>query len=511
MAVYEIELPDGSAYEVETPEQPSGRDFSLARGLRQFGVGLAGGATGGLTDVLANRANVPQSALRNIGGIAGLLTPAGIPGRAVKLGATLTRAVPRAGVLGRSIVRATEGALGAGATQLGEAIEQESLAPIFKTAALGGGIGAIVPPAGAIPSATSRLLERFGLKSPRTFPVNPTVDDLAKMTATDRQLYTQIQRQGIQTRSAQKLTDEQNRLRQVGEQLSSQVQSASREAVLKARPQLAKVMSEASPKWRQLVQQSIDDAGDVQVMPQEIIDELTAKFGGNRELVNRALAEIDVNILKQLETPPGGALGQFIRPFNAREVFTRLNQERLSIPIAKRSGESLYGQSEFFKDNVIEALTNVLNRKGVDFSAANQFWAPYAQLRNSLFRSIGPFKGQFGTESGERMFQAVAKGKGKTAEIAELERRTGVDLTGELKDITERSEVAREALRQLPKKVQQQKQFELGELTRKGLLAKGKAEQASARKKLALGAGGVGLSLLGIKFIPSFVRRELER
>lgn len=349
--------------------------------------------------------------------------------------------------------------------------------------------------------AIGQTLERFGLKSQRTSPTNPTVDDLAKMSPTDRSIYMHSQRQYAQARFQTQLTSEQNRLRKAGEQLASQIESAGKEAVLKARPALANVMGKASPEWRKLVQESLDEAGDVRISPSEIYDELLKKFGGNEGLAKQALSEIDVELIKMLDIPAVGKVGLRVQPLDAKEVFTRLNAERLDIPFTKRAGQSLYGQREFFKDSIIESLTNLLNKHGVDFSRANQFWAPYAQMRNSLFRQIKPFLTEpFETETGARLLTRAAQGKGKAAEVAELERRTGQDLTSRLRNIKSRQEATKISARELPSKVRSEEREFLGELTRKGLLAKGKAE--------AQGRSGLILDILPI---PNIARKLIRK
>lgn len=131
--------------------QTKSSGLSLSNAARQISTGFAGGQTGGLTDILANRLGTPQSPLRDIAGVAGMFTPTpiSIPFRAAKLAGTLTGGIPKAGVLGRMAVRVAEGAFGAGATQLGEAVEQRSASPILQAAGMGGVVGAAVPPIGA--------------------------------------------------------------------------------------------------------------------------------------------------------------------------------------------------------------------------------------------------------------------------------------------------------------------------------------------------------------------------
>lgn len=484
---------------VQSEGASSEDDFSLAKGVRQAATGYAGGVSGGLTDVVANKVGVPQSDLRDLAGVIGMLSPGGLAGRAVKLGkSAVTSIAPRAmeSLAGRMAVRGAEGALGAGATQLGEAIEEKSPMPILQAAGMGGAIGAAAPP---IYSGFGKTLEMFGLKKPKSFPINPTVDDLAQMAPTDRQMYMQIQRQGIQSKFQSRLTGEQNRLRAAGEQLNSQLEFAGKEAVLKARPALAQVMGKASPTWRRLVQESLNEADDIGIMPSEIAEELSKKFGQDQNLIQRALQEIDVDALARREAD--FVTGASMKPYSAKEVFGKLMQERLDISPKVRAGDAvMYGERDFFKDSVVESLTNILHRKGLDFSKANQFWAPYAQLRNSLFRAIKPFKSEpFETESGSRLFQAAARGKGKAAEVSALEQITGQDFTSGLKDIVSRQEDIKGKLRELPKAIQEEKRFSLGELTRKGLEAKGKATERSQKisrnrkigKYAAVGTAGV--------------------
>lgn len=325
-------------------------------------------------------------------------------------------------------------------------------------------------------------------------------------------MYMQVQRESAQTRFTKKLTDEQNRLRQVGEQLTSELQSAGEEAVMKARPAMVKVMGKASPEWRKLVQESLDEAGDVEITVNEITEELAKKFGQNSPLTQKALDDLGVSVMGQSEPALGGGVGTTVRPFSAKEIFRKLNEQRLDIPFQKRAGVSLYGENEFYKDSLVESLTNILNRKGVDFSRANQFWAPYAQLRNSLFKQIKPFlREPFQTEGGSRLLQKAATGKGKMAEIADLEARSGTDLTSRLKDIQTRLGETKSASKALSKQVQAEKRKFMGELTRKELEATGKAADISRKKKIALGAGALGLSALGVKLVPSLIRREGER
>lgn len=146
-----------------TPDQ-EGDGFSLLKGIRQMGVGFAGGESGGLTDILANKAGVPQSPLRDIAGVVGMMA-GGLPAQAGKLGGrAVLKMAPRAmeSVGGRMIVRGAEGAIGAGASQLGNAIEERSPAPILQAAGMGGAVGAAIPPAGALLKWTGQGVKGIG-------------------------------------------------------------------------------------------------------------------------------------------------------------------------------------------------------------------------------------------------------------------------------------------------------------------------------------------------------------
>jgi hypothetical protein len=148
----------------EEDVEPQQESFlqQLSNAQRQLSVGFAGGQTGGLTDVLANRLGIPQSPLRDVAGAAGMLipTPVSVPFKAARVAGALTKSIPRAGVLGRMAVRGAEGALGAGATQLGTAIEERDVSPILKAAGLGAAGGAAIPPVGAALKATGKGLKR---------------------------------------------------------------------------------------------------------------------------------------------------------------------------------------------------------------------------------------------------------------------------------------------------------------------------------------------------------------
>ena len=115
---------------------------------RQVGTGLAGGHSGGLTDVPANAMGVPQSDARDIAGAVGMVSPFGLPVKAVGLGARMaSKFLPKAGasMLGRAAVRGVEGAAMGGATQLGNAVQKKSLEPIAEGAVGGGVLGAAIP------------------------------------------------------------------------------------------------------------------------------------------------------------------------------------------------------------------------------------------------------------------------------------------------------------------------------------------------------------------------------
>lgn len=319
-------------------------------------------------------------------------------------------------------------------------------------------------------------------KMPGSFPANPSLDDLVKMPAEDRQLYMQIQKNKIQSKYTEQLTREQEILRSHGEKLASQIESASREAVLKARPAYSQVMGKASPTWKKLIQEGLDEADDVPVPHIEIQEELSKKFGGDPAMVNRALQEINVNVPSRTSIDP--LMGTQVQPYSAKEVWSRLNQQRLDIPAGKRAGDAIYGEREFFKDSVIEALANILHRRGVNLSRANQFWAPYAQLRNSIFKQVKPFITEpYQLETGQRLFKSAAQGKGKVAEVADLEARTGQDYTSQLRDLTARESETQSKLKSLPKQIQQQKSSELAALREKQILSQGKASELESLRK----------------------------
>lgn len=343
-----------------------------------------------------------------------------------------------------------------------------------------------------------KALDYFGLRSPKQMSTSPTVDELALLPKTSRQMYLGRAKAGIESQAESSLVRERDRLRAYGEDLADQINKAGSEVTLRARDDMARLMGKASPTWRKLVQEGLDAADDVPISHLEIEQELAKKFGGDATSVARALDEISVNRPSRTSIDP--LMGTQVQPYSAKEVWSRLNQERLGMGMSKRSGDVLYGEKEFFKDSVVEALTNILHRRGVDLRAANNFWAPYAQLRNSVFRAIKPFgHGEFQVESGSRMFQGAAKGKAKVAEVSALERETGQDYTSQLKDLLQRQGEQKSKISTVQRTVKQGKSKQLIELKEKGLLAQEKAGQFSTRRKIAgagalaaTGAGGLG-------------------
>lgn len=353
-------------------------------------------------------------------------------------------------------------------------------------------------------ASISKGLERFGLKQPKQFPVNPSLDDLAIMKAADRKEYFQVRKYGMESKITEQLTNEQNQLRAAGEQLASQVESASRDAVLKARPAMAKVMGEASPTWRKLIQEGLDEADDIPIPHVEIQEELSKRFGGDPSMVNRALQEINVNVPSRTSIDP--LMGTQVQPYSAKEVWSRLNQERLSMPAAKRAGTAVYGESEFFKDSVVEALSNILHRRGVNLSKANQFWAPYANLRNSVFKQIKPFiKEPYQLESGQRLFKGAAQGKGKVAEVADLEARAGEDFTGNLRELYKKRDDVKFGMKQSKEKAAQGIEQGTKEIKLKAATAEDKAEALARTRKQAKQAGGALISAGGLTGIAGWL------
>ena len=328
--------------------------------------------------------------------------------------------------------------------------------------------------------------ERIGLKTPSSIPTNPSIDDLARMKSTDRQIYINSQREIINTKSGKQLNYYQERLRGEGEQLASRLEHAGKEAVLKARPALSDVMSKASPEWRKLVKETLDEGEDIQVPFSEITEELSRKFGGDQSLVKKALDQIDVSLAGQLER--NMISGTQVNPLSAKEIFGKLVHQKQLIPFQQRSGNVLrYQEKDFFTDSLIESLTNILRNHGLDFSNANRFWSPYAQLRNSLFKSIKPFMSEpFETESGARLLRGAASGKGKISEVSELEKRSGQDLLTNLKDIIEKQKGVKSSLESISEASKLEKARELGSLTTRNLLAKGKASDIQSKKRTAL-------------------------
>lgn len=137
------------------PSQSRPNPFSImdsmkegAKFARQVGTGYAGGYSGGLTDPIANKAGVPQSTGRDIGGIAGMFNPSGLALRAGRAGTAMaTRFLPKAAqkFAGGMAVRGAEGAMVGGASQLGRSVEEGSVAPALQGAALGGAVGGAIP------------------------------------------------------------------------------------------------------------------------------------------------------------------------------------------------------------------------------------------------------------------------------------------------------------------------------------------------------------------------------
>lgn len=340
-----------------------------------------------------------------------------------------------------------------------------------------------------VTSTMGRTLERFGLKQPKQFPVNPSLDDLAVMKASDRKEYFNVQQGLTKSRFAQKLTTEEAQLRSMGEQLASQIETASQEAVLQARPALAKVMGKASPTWKKLIQEGLDEADDVPISHVEIQDELAKRFGNDPAMVNRALQEINVNVPSRTSIDP--VMGTQVQPYSAKEVWKRLNEQRLDIPASKRSGASLYGEREFFKDSVNEALANILHRRGVDLSKANKFWAPYAQLRTSVFKQIKPFMTEpYQLQQGQNLFKGAAQGKGKVAEVADLESRSGQDFTGNLKDLYKRKGDVKFGLEQAKQTAKQGTEEATKEIKLKAATVEDKAESLTRKKSIAKWTAG---------------------
>lgn len=336
-------------------------------------------------------------------------------------------------------------------------------------------------------------LENFGLKARKSFHTTPTLDELATMSKEDRALYRQSQSNLLKRGEQQQLSIEQNHLRGIGEQLNDQLKFASEEALMKARPEMQKVMGKASPEWWKLVGEDLSKADDVPIPHAEIEQRLLKKFGGDQGMASQALRELDV--IPSKRTSIDQVMGTQVRPYSPKEIWSRLNQERLRMTPAQRAGTTSYGQRDFYKDSLVEVLTNILHERGVDLSRSNRFWAPYAQLRNSLMPSLKPFITEgFQTGPGMSLMKGAAMGKGKANEIAELERRSGQDLTGGIKDVLGRQEANKAALGKVKETVTESGRGARESLETRMGLSQDKA--TSLRRKKALAATG-GTALLG--------------
>ena len=394
-----------------------------------------------LPEAQSGAGRITQLGAQGLGLVAG--GPGQIAGRAGK--AVGARMVP--GFMRSVAVPAVEGAVAGGLSDVGRPRE------ILPRAAMGGAGGAAI---GAGIGAFNSVYRKF--LPPKFIPINPNPEELSNMSSVDRSEFFSSRSKGIESSTSRKIGSMQEQ-QQLGlseaeargqsalqsldrtntqriqnlearrVQLQDQLMETAESKVVKARPAVRKLMGEASQEFRKIRNEELANSEDVQLVGKDIADYLRSKFTENPAALDRAIGELGIN-------PSNN------QSYSVKQIVKKLSNVRAQTPFQARAGNKLYNEADMFRDDLISNVSDMLEEYGVDFSRSKHFWASYAPIRNVAFRAIKPFQAEpIDTETGARFLirgaKTAQKGRvGGTANvISEIEKRAGLNLTDDLKNI----------------------------------------------------------------------------
>lgn len=264
--------------------------------------------------------------------------------------------------------------------------------------------------------------------------------DLHKLSPTERKVYFDNQQELInqkslatETKVKADLEQTTTKLQAQVEDLSKQVQIASRDKVLELRPKIKTALGEQSQEYRRLVDEELAPHKDVEVSQTELKDFIESKYANNPEQ-----GQAIINKLGIVEEATPGFPNS---PTTVGEIYSKTKSLGQDIGTAVKKGTRVFTPDEVMTDNAINILADFMKSKGVDLKAARQFWAKYAPVRNQLVSESKPFL-QSGTQTKTfaNTLTRVAKGVDVNNEnfISQVEELVGEPITGETKSVLQK-------------------------------------------------------------------------
>ena len=305
------------------------------------------------------------------------------------------------------------------------------------------------------------------------------------------------QKAAIKSNEASKLAQ----LKTEEEALNRQLQVASRDEVLRLRTQAGRVFGEQSKQYRALVEKELAPHKDVVVGHKELGKFIDARYSADDQLAESLKARL--GLTTKATHDPKTTLGELYNQTKA------LGQDISSA--AKGGGTRGFTPEDKLTDDAISVLTDFMKEKGVDLSAARQFWAKYAPIRNQFIREAKPFT-QAGTQTKTfaQTLTRVAQGKDVNNEnfISELEKLFGQKIGTQTRNTV--AQLSQNAKAKIATEVEAELQKIALEATKQqGEKAISEAAATAAReariagivKKVLAELGIVGAGIAGYKFL----------
>ncbi len=218
--------------------------------------------------------------------------------------------------------------------------------------------------------------------------------------------------------------------------LQKEMESAAIGETKATRPTILKTFANASKTFGDLAQEAVDNSGLSKASDIGIDNIKTAfanEFAEDPELMNAQLSRIGLSTgedpLAAILGKQSGAEVQEMSPTNklmrqlmgeegGKETMTvgdvqkTIQDLRQSMSGAARKGSRTFTAAEMTTSRTIAALSDALDKAGIDMSEANKFWAEWKPVQQEALRTFDPFgaKGSSGLKSGATALMEKAQG-----------------------------------------------------------------------------------------------------
>ena len=260
-------------------------------------------------------------------------------------------------------------------------------------------------------------------------------EDVYKLSPAERKVYFDAQKQGVEEASkkaSEKILQEQTTkmgsIQTEAENLNKELQTASRDEVLRLRPKITESLGRQSQEYRKLVAEELSGKENLVVKTTELNTYIDSRFPENPDLAQQVKLRLGT---AEKVAPLSGtedALTKVKPETTIGKIFEQSKALKQEISAGARVGKKVYTADDKLTDDAISTLNSYLKENGVDLKNANQFWSKYAPIRDQLVSEAKPFI-QSGTQTKTfaSTLQRVAQGKDVNNEnfIKESEKLVG--------------------------------------------------------------------------------------